>query len=110
MRLGDRLAAVCGLAYDLDLGLGLEDHSESGADERLVVDDQNAHDPGILRAGQLVLMAGERRRPMSGRAQGRKPSFEPGHRKLVDPDGTVEVLQQLRAEVEQLEALELLLL
>ena len=41
----DRVAAVGRLADDLDLRLGVEDHPEAGADERLVVDEQNAdHD------------------------------------------------------------------
>ena len=38
----DRLAAVRGLADDLDVGLGVEDHAEAGAHERLVVDEQDA--------------------------------------------------------------------
>ena len=36
-----RLEAVRRLADDLDVGLGIEDHPEAGADERLVVDDQD---------------------------------------------------------------------
>ena len=38
----DRLAAVAGLADHLDVGLGVEDHAEAGADELLVVRDQDA--------------------------------------------------------------------
>src|SRR5581483_6159273 len=38
----DRLTAVRRLADDLDLGLGVEDHPEPGAYERLVVDEQDA--------------------------------------------------------------------
>ena len=38
----DRLAAVGGLADDLDVGLGVEDHPEAGAHERLVVGEQDA--------------------------------------------------------------------
>ena len=41
-RLRDRLAPVRRLADDLDVLLGLEDHAEAGADERLVVGDQDA--------------------------------------------------------------------
>ena len=37
----DRLAPVRRLADDLDVGLGVEDHPEAGADERLVVGDQD---------------------------------------------------------------------
>ena len=42
-RLGDRLDAVARLADDLDVLLGLEDHAEAGAHERLVVDDEDAN-------------------------------------------------------------------
>ena len=38
----ERLGAVGGLADDLDVLLGLEDHPEPRADERLVVDDEHA--------------------------------------------------------------------
>ena len=37
----DRLRAVGGLADDVDVVLGVEDHPEAGADERLVVGDQD---------------------------------------------------------------------
>ena len=37
----DRGLAVRGLADDLDVGLGLEDHPEAGPDERLVVGDED---------------------------------------------------------------------
>ena len=51
-RLGDRLDAVRGLADDLDVLLGLEDHAKAGAHERLVVDDEDAEghacSPGSL--------------------------------------------------------------
>ena len=35
------LLAVGGLARDDQVGLGLEDHPEPGADQRLVVDDED---------------------------------------------------------------------
>ncbi len=38
----DRLAPVGGLADDVDVGLGAEDHPKPGADEALVVGEQNA--------------------------------------------------------------------
>ena len=38
----DGLRAVAGLGDDADLRVGLEDHPEAGADERLVVGDQDA--------------------------------------------------------------------
>ncbi len=38
-----RLAAVGGLADDVEVVLGVEDHLEAGADERLVVCDQDAN-------------------------------------------------------------------
>ncbi len=41
-RLRNRLFPVRGLADHLDVLLSLEDHAEAGADERLVVDDQDA--------------------------------------------------------------------
>src|SRR4051794_18942911 len=41
----DRLAPVGRLADDLDLGLRVEDHAEAGADERLVVDEEDADHP-----------------------------------------------------------------
>ena len=41
-RLRDRLEPVGGLADDLDVLLGLEDHAEARPHERLVVDDQDA--------------------------------------------------------------------
>ena len=37
-----RLEPVGGLAHDLDVGLGVEDQPEAGADERLVVGDEDA--------------------------------------------------------------------
>ena len=37
-----RLASVGGLADDLDVGLGVEDHPEPGADDLLVVGDEHA--------------------------------------------------------------------
>src|SRR5262249_4842751 len=40
----DRLAAVAGLADDLDVVLGAEDHAEAVAHERLVVAEENADD------------------------------------------------------------------
>ena len=41
----DRLTPVAGLANDLEVGLGVEDHAEACADERLVVGDQDADHP-----------------------------------------------------------------
>ena len=38
----DGLAPVGGLADDLEPVLGVEDHAEAGADERLVVGDEDA--------------------------------------------------------------------
>src|ERR687886_664305 len=82
-----RLAPVRGLADDLDVLLGLEDHAEARADERLVVDDE---DPDPRRAG-----LGERR----------------GLRDLdlVDRHRPVEVLQALRAEVAERDPAEVVL-
>ena len=40
----DRLRAVGRLADDVEVVLGVEDHLEAGAHERLVVGDQHAHD------------------------------------------------------------------
>ena len=48
----DRLGAVGGLADDVEVVLGVEDHAEAGAHERLVVGDQHARhalDPLTLR-------------------------------------------------------------
>jgi hypothetical protein len=44
----DRLVAVRSLAYDVDVGLGGEDYPEAGADELLVVGDEDA-DHGASR-------------------------------------------------------------
>jgi hypothetical protein len=37
----DRVDAVLGLAENAEVGLGVEDHPKAGADERLVVGDQD---------------------------------------------------------------------
>ena len=51
----DRLAAVAGLADDLDVGLGAQDHAEAGADEALVVGEQDAdHRAGRAAAGRAA--------------------------------------------------------
>ena len=42
LRLCDRVGAVRGLAGDVDVLLGVEDHAEARAHERLVVDDEDA--------------------------------------------------------------------
>jgi hypothetical protein len=42
LRLSDRGRAVGGLADDLDVRFRVEDHPEAGADERLVVDNEDA--------------------------------------------------------------------
>ncbi len=44
--LGERLAAVGGLAHHLEIGLGLEDHAQATPHERLVVGNEN---PGHVR-------------------------------------------------------------
>src|SRR5215472_8313891 len=38
----DRLDAVCGLAHDLDVRLGVQEQAEAGSDHRVVVDDDDA--------------------------------------------------------------------
>ena len=40
---GDRFGAICGFSDDFDVGFGSEDHPKSGADELLVIGDQDAH-------------------------------------------------------------------
>jgi len=45
--LGERVAAVVGLADDVEVGLGLEDHPQPAADQCFVVDDQDA-DHGVM--------------------------------------------------------------
>ncbi len=52
--LRDRVEAVGGLADDLQIVLGVEDHAEPGAHERLVVGDQQADAQARLnsRAGR----------------------------------------------------------
>ncbi len=53
---GQRLEPVGRLAHDLEVGLGADDHGESGAHERLVVDDHdpNGHAaPGEFRGAEV---------------------------------------------------------
>ena len=47
----DRLHAVDGLADHVDVVLGVEDHPEAGADERLVVGDHDAHAHALASSG-----------------------------------------------------------
>ena len=47
----DRLGAVGGLADDLDVVAGVEDHAEAAAHERLVVGDQDADAHGAASSG-----------------------------------------------------------
>ena len=46
----DGLHPVVGLADDLDVGLGVEDQLEAGADQRLVVGDQQPDGRAVRRA------------------------------------------------------------
>ena len=105
-RLRQRFRAVRRLADDLHVVLGVENHPEPGADERLVVDDQDA--PAVprrfrvRRIGHLVAI-GELCRALRALAVG---STEPGElrgqarrEQLVDVNRPVEVLQPLRPEV-----------
>jgi hypothetical protein len=49
---GDGLLAIRRLADDLDVRLGVEDQAKAGADERLVVDEQNPdHAAGAAARG-----------------------------------------------------------
>ena len=113
-RLLDRLSPVRRLADDLEVGLGLEDHPEAGAHERLVVDDQHAHRSARVRRpleDALVLAVGEVRRTLARlRPQRREVRREPVDRELVDAHRPVEVLQQVRPEIVDRDALELGLL
>ena len=47
-RLTDGLFAVIGFSDDLDVTLGLQDHPEAGADELLVVGDEDPDHPLIV--------------------------------------------------------------
>ena len=70
----DACSAVGALADDLDVVLGLEDHAEAGADQRLVVDEQHAdaHAGTDAPSGQPgahgEAAAGARARPASDAA------------------------------------------
>ena len=44
----DRFGAVARLTDDLEVGVGAEDHPEAGADEPLVVGEQDADHSGSL--------------------------------------------------------------
>ena len=55
----DGLRAVAGLAHDLDVLLGLEDHRKPGPDQRLVVDEEHPDHAPADRRGP----AGRRRAP-----------------------------------------------
>jgi len=46
----DRLLPVAGLAHDLDVGLGAQDHAQAVAHEALIVGEQDAH-RGHVEAG-----------------------------------------------------------
>src|SRR3954454_3495365 len=48
------LLPVLGLAHDLDLGLGLQDHLEAGAHERLVISDQHSYQCSSRSKGSLA--------------------------------------------------------
>jgi hypothetical protein len=54
-RFADRLLAIRGLADDIHVPFGVKDHAETGADERLVVDDQDADSAGDVLGGRSVL-------------------------------------------------------
>jgi hypothetical protein len=56
----DRLGAVGGLADDVEVVLGVEDHLEAGAHERPVVGDQDAHDTGACRRSRISSYARRR--------------------------------------------------
>jgi hypothetical protein len=53
---GDRLGAVAGLADDLDVGLGAQDHAKARAHEPLVVGEQDA-DHRVAGSGSLTRSA-----------------------------------------------------
>ncbi len=61
----DRVEAVGGLADDLEVILGVEDHAEPGADERLVVSDQQAHAQTRLNSRTSVGRVARTRQPSS---------------------------------------------
>jgi hypothetical protein len=48
----ERLRAVGGLAHDVHVFLGLEDHPETGPDEGLVVHDEDANHEGTSPIGR----------------------------------------------------------
>ena len=50
----DRFVAVFGLADDAQVVFGAEDHPEAGPDERLVVDEQDAHGHDALAVSGKV--------------------------------------------------------
>ena len=66
----DGVEAVGGLADDLEVVLGVEDHAEPGAHERLVVGDQQAHAHARLNSSHVERKASRarasRRRPGPG--------------------------------------------
>src|SRR5438128_1206530 len=91
----DRLPPIRGLADDLDVALGLEDHPEPRAHERLIVSDQHAYRGGIFGGPgrKLRLALGELRRSVTGgAAQSREIGLEASDRELVDPHRAVESL------------------
>ena len=79
-----RRRPVGGLAHDLDAGLGLEDHAEALAQQRLVVgqDDADTHARTGALQSRSVAAPSSRPRPRPGAqraAEGRRPLGHPGH-------------------------------
>ena len=74
----DRLHAVDGLADHLDVVLGVEDHLEAGADERLVVGDHDAHAHAVASSGSRGRGGGQRRLDL---ALQRQPCARPRSRR-----------------------------
>ena len=66
-RLGllDGVEAVGGLADHVEVVLGVEDHAEPGADQRLVVGDQQAHAQTRLNSRTSVGKVARTRQPCS---------------------------------------------
>ena len=103
----ERLAAVRGLADDLDVLLRLEDHPEPRTHERLVVRDQHANacpSPAARASTRAVPHPpGGPRRPRTACARASAAAgttrWQAGNDELEELDRPVEVLEPLRAEV-----------
>ena len=104
----DRLAAVRRLADDLDVGLGLEDHAEAGADQRLVVGDQDADGHARLTPAAGRARGSRARRAARCRARRRRArrvrACPPAHGRRPAPPWSAAVVGDLELDLVLAEA------